>query len=96
MWLQLTHILQPGVSERAAVSPMLERQVRARVMRAHRAVVGRVSQRAPVRGCSRGEGPVVLRGAHSVQTVNRVVVVGQAWSCLLVPGVTVAAELQKG
>lgn len=96
MWLQLTHILQPGVSERAAVPPMLVRQVRARVMRAHGAVVGRVSQRAPVRGCSRGEGPVVLRGAHSVQTVNRVVVVGQAWRRLLVPGVTVAAELQKG
>lgn len=95
MRLQLTHILQPGVAQRAAVSPVLVRQVRARVMRAHGAVVGRVSQRASVRGCSRGEGPVVLRGAHSVQTMNRVVVVGQAGRCLLVPGVTVAAELQK-
>lgn len=95
VWLKLTHILQPGVSQRTAVSPVLVRHVRARVMRAHGAMVGRVSQRAPIRGCPRGEGPVVLRGADSVQTVNRVVVVGQAGRCLLVPGVTVAAELQK-
>lgn len=90
-----TDVLQPGVSQRAAVAPVLVGQVGARVMRAHGAVVGRVSQRAPVRGCSRGKGPVVLRGAHSVQAVNRVVVVGQAGRWLLVPRVAVAAELQE-
>lgn len=83
------------MAQRAAVAPVLVRQVRARVVRAHGAVIGRVSQRAPVRGCSGGEGPVVLRGAHGVQTVDRVVVVGQAGRGLLVPGVTVTAELQK-
>lgn len=93
--LQLTRILQPGVAQRPAMTPVLVRQVRARVMRAHGAVIGWVTQRAPVRGCSRGEGPVVLRGAHGVQTVNRIVVVGQAGWCLLMPGIPVAAELQK-
>lgn len=84
------------MSERAAVAPVLIRQVGPGVVRAHGAVIGRVSQRASVGRCTGGEGPVVLRGAHSVQPVDRVMVVGQARGGLLVPGVPVAAELQEG
>lgn len=90
-----TRILQSGVSKRAAVTPVLIGQVGPGVVRAHRAVIGRVSQRATVRGCPRGEGPVVLWGADGVQPVDRVMVVGQAGGGLLVSGVTVAAELQE-
>lgn len=92
-----TCVLQPGVSER--VTPVLVRQVRARVMRAHGAVVGRVSQRAAVGRRAGGEGAVVLRRSDGVQAVDRVMVVGQAGRGLLVPGVpgvAVAAELQEG
>lgn len=90
-----TGILQSGVSERAAVTPVLVGQVGPGVVRAHRAVVRRVTQRATVRGCAGGEGPVVLRGPDGVQTVHRVMVVGQAGGRLLVSGVAVAAELQE-
>lgn len=93
MLCERTRILQPGVSQRAAVAPVLVGQVGSGVVRT---VVGRVSQRAAVGGCARGEGPVVLRGPHGVQTV--VVVVRQAGGGLLVRGVsgiTVTTELQK-
>lgn len=91
-----TRILQSGVSERAAVTPVLVGQVGPRVVRAHGAVIGRVSQRAAVRGRPGGEGPVVLGGSYGVQAVHRVMVVGQAGRGLLVSGVAVAAELQEG
>lgn len=83
------------MSQRTAVAPVLVGQVAPGVVRAHRAVVGRVGQRAAIGGGPGGEGPVVLRGAHGVQSVHRVIV-GQAGGRLLVPGVSVAAELQKG
>lgn len=83
------------MSKRAAVTPVLIGQVGPGVVRAHGAVIGRVSQRATVRGCTGGEGPVVLRGPDGVETVDRVMVVGQAGGGLLVSGVAVAAELQK-
>lgn len=96
MFVQPTHIhIQSGVSQRTAVTPVLIGQVGPRVVRAHGAVIGRVCQRASVRGCSRGEGSIVLRGAHGVKTMNRVMVVGQARGWLLVSGITVASELQK-
>ena len=91
-----TRILQSGVSQRAAVTPVLIGQVGTGMVRAHRAVIGRVSQRATVRRCPGGEGPVVLRGSDGVQPVDRVMVVGQAGGGLLVSGVAMAAELQKG
>lgn len=71
-----TRIVQSGVSERAAVTPVLIRQVGTGVMRAHWTVVGWVSQRATVRGSPGGEGPIVLRGSDSVQSVDRIMVVG--------------------
>lgn len=83
------------MSKRAAVAAVLIRQVGPGVVRAHGAVIGRVSQRATVRGCAGGEGPVVLRGPDSVQTVDRVMVVRQAGGGLLVSGIAVAGELQK-
>lgn len=43
-----TRILQSGVSQRAAVTPVLIGQVGPGVVRAHGAVIGRVSQRATV------------------------------------------------
>lgn len=93
MLCERTRILQSGVSERAAVTPMLVWQVGPGVVRA---VVGRVSQRATVRGCAGGEWPVMLRGPDGVQAV--VMVVGQAGGGLLVCGVSgiaVTTELQK-
>lgn len=90
-----TRILQSGVSKRAAVTPVLVGQVGTGVVRAHRAVIGRVPQRATVRRCPRGERHVVLWGTDGVQSVDRVMIVGQAGGGLLVSGVTVAAELQK-
>lgn len=83
------------MSKRAAVTPVLIGQVGPGVVRAHGAVIGRVSQRATVRGCTGGEGSVVLRRPDGVQTVDRVMVVGEAGGWLLVSGVAVAAELQK-
>lgn len=90
-----TCILQSGVSERAAVTAVLIGEVGPGVVRAHRAVIGRVSQWATVRGCARGEGPVVLGGPDGVQPVDRIMVVGQAGGGLLVSGVAVTAKLQK-
>lgn len=64
------------MSKRAAVTPVLIGQVGPGVVGAHGAVIGRVPKRTTVRGCAGGEGPVVLRGSHCVQTVDRVMVVG--------------------
>lgn len=87
------------MSQRAAVAAVLVGQVGPGVVRADRAVVGRVSQRATVGRRAGGEGPVVLRRPDRVETVDRVMVVGKAGGGLLmsrVPGVAVAAELQEG
>ena len=83
------------MSQRAAVTAVLVGEVGSGVVRANRAVIGRVTQWATVRGCAGGEGPVVLGRPDGVQTVDRVMVVGQAGGGLLVSGVAVAAKLQK-
>lgn len=88
-----TRIVQSAVSQRAAVTPVLVGQIGTWVVRAHGAVIGRVSQRATVGGCAGGEVSFVLRGADRVQAVDRVMVVRQAGGRLLVSGVPVAAEL---
>jgi hypothetical protein len=91
--------VEPGVAQRAPVAALLIGQVCAGVVRAHAAVVW-VSQRASVGRGPGGERTLVgLRGPHPVQTVHRVVVVGQPGRRLLmsrVSRVPVSAELQEG
>lgn len=92
---ELTFLLQPGVPlQPAAVASVRVGQVGPGRVRAHRAVVGRVAERAAVGGRRRLERPVVLRGR--VQAVELVRVVRQSRRGLRVSGEAVAAAFQKG